>query len=112
MKIYGLGLLLGDLSVVALVTADDKGDFCVYYYKKPNFKEECSFICASLEKGSSAGSPRGNMPVVGSFKAPEWLSVTIFDNYYYHGNQQPYVGSVARLETPSKFHSVKYKNIS
>ncbi|KAI8069956.1 hypothetical protein BC940DRAFT_331959 [Gongronella butleri] len=97
------------LCLVGLVFAQgDDNYFCVNFFKEPNYKTDEGVSCRELAPGTGAGSPRGNMHVR-SLQAPDFIEVTLFDNYYYKGKSVTYKGNQEDIPEFT-VHSVKYKN--
>ncbi|KAI1292414.1 hypothetical protein EDD11_008775, partial [Mortierella claussenii] len=64
----------------------DGDDFCVYFYKKPHYRDQAGFICGSLVEGGHLGRHSANIPVVASLSAPDWLQVTLYDQKAFKGH--------------------------
>ncbi|ORX46556.1 hypothetical protein DM01DRAFT_1339553 [Hesseltinella vesiculosa] len=92
--------------ILGMVMAED---FCVYYYKNPNYQDEAGFTCASVNPGETFGSHSANLDVR-SFKAPEWLQVTLYSKYYWGGKSVSFTGQQGDINPGFTVHSVRVKN--
>ncbi|KAI8327809.1 hypothetical protein BC941DRAFT_446239, partial [Chlamydoabsidia padenii] len=99
--------LAGQVLAAPLIARDE--NFCIYFYKKPNYKTQAGFICGSLKgKGDHAARPNANMPVVGSLKAPDWLQVTLFDGKGYSGKSRVFQGNKQNITPSFNIQSFKF----
>ncbi|CAO3590847.1 unnamed protein product [Absidia cylindrospora] len=92
------------------LAARDEGDFCIYFYKKPHYKDEAGFICGGLSggPGDHAGRPNANMPVVASLTAPDWLEVSLFNKKGYAGKSKVVQGNQDSIDPAFNVQSFKF----
>ncbi|ORZ14697.1 hypothetical protein BCR42DRAFT_417489 [Absidia repens] len=91
------------------LVAREDGDFCIYFYKKPHYKDEAGFICGQLSgPGDHAGRPNANMPVVGSLTAPDWLEINLFNKKAYRGESKVVQGNQDSIDPAFNVQSFKF----
>ena len=110
MKFYLFSLLT--LLILALtVQAQNEGDdFCINFYKNPSYKIEAGVICGSVSAGGGGGTKNGNIDV-GSFKAPSFLQVTLYEKPFYQGASHVYKGNQKKISPAVHVGSVKWKHL-
>ncbi|SAL95487.1 hypothetical protein [Absidia glauca] len=106
-------LLLAHQAVMAspVPETEDPGDFCIYFYKKPNQVDQAGFICGGGmdNPGDRAGRPNANMPVVASLTAPDWLQVTLFNKKAYAGTSKIFQGNEDEISPAFNVQSLRYE---
>jgi hypothetical protein len=111
MKFVYCIILLACLFAFVKAQSDNGDSFCITFYRYPHNEQENGVICGNVSPGGSAGSPKRGNITIGSFEAPDWLQVTIFEDYYYRGKSHVYVGSQKDLSPVYTLHSVKWKHL-
>lgn len=110
MFFFKVFIIIYFITILTFIKAQEDDDFCIYFYKKPNYKESAGFICSSIGKGETAGKPKSDRTIM-SFEAPEWLNVRLYEDYYYKGKQHVYSGSQKNLSSIITVQSIKWKHL-
>jgi hypothetical protein len=84
-------------------------DFCIHFYKQPNYRTQAGFICGSLKgQGDHAARPSADMPLVQSLKAPNWLQVTLYNGKGFSGDSQTFLGNKQVISPGFNVQSFKF----
>ncbi|KAG0269481.1 hypothetical protein DFQ27_003393 [Actinomortierella ambigua] len=105
-----IAIALTVLTYAGLVYAGDD-DFCVYFYKEPNYVDQAGFICGALSAGELVGRPNSNIPVVASIAAPHWMKLDLYTKKAYKGKRRTLRGANDKISPALNVQSFKLTHI-
>ncbi|KAI8069955.1 hypothetical protein BC940DRAFT_296564 [Gongronella butleri] len=84
--------------------------FCIEFFHDSNQQTKNGFICDTVAPGASGTRPKKYLSTVTSIKAPDWLKVTLYNDFFLRGDSVVYTGSVGAIDPPMIVKSVHYEN--